>query len=611
MKDFRFAIGGLFLVITLLISSYSWTWDYQPVPQQAPKPFGPAPKAFDPESSTFDARPTIITVQKQSDAPQLAQNQVPQKEQELVAKDLVKSPLLHHVEAPVGGWYDHQAKIMANNKHRGVKSSTIVVGFCCEMERKECELQKFVHSLASVTFAGRDVYYQMTKLNGFAVDAVNTQITLSERHGFPDKEWKGGHQMFFEPDIYICQGYFLDIAIVNKKKESQRINLLTGDYENEKQSLLDDFGIMVAKRHEKAAHVYEHTKDRSFLLTMNNEFWDPHSCERYDVMFDSEYARHSRGCVVIHSPPAYWFDMMRMTANATHLVLPRGVPPKEGETRVSNPSPLQQQYLHALMEQKAKHTDRGGKELSTMEMADELRFCLFLVAVCAPSQVRPYFADVMLRVAFFDILTQLGKERAQKKGNQAIARTPEGLGGCRHNSKAKKEMGKDFVDRGGDGVHGYQGVRDGAVQIANRYKFMITMENSWSRGYLTEKLLNGVYGGTIPVYLGAALAGEFFNDKRFVNCQISVDQADEVRRIDKNKGEAVILSQVLKIAKETLTACANRVLDIDEDDVLYQSMLLQPLLFDNELEGSIMDPNTMAERLQKALRMTKSHLLSQ
>ncbi len=49
------------------------------------------------------------------------------------------------------------------------------------------------------------------------------------------------------------------------------------------------------------------------------------------------------------------------------------------------------------------------------------------------------------------------------------------------------------------------------------YKFVVAFENSAIEGYVTEKIVNPFYGGSIPVYLGARDINEHFNPESFIN----------------------------------------------------------------------------------------------
>ena len=59
-----------------------------------------------------------------------------------------------------------------------------------------------------------------------------------------------------------------------------------------------------------------------------------------------------------------------------------------------------------------------------------------------------------------------------------------------------------------------------------RGKFAITMENSDRPYYITEKLINGLRSGVIPVYWGTSRVGEFFNPRRFLHLMSDATQED-------------------------------------------------------------------------------------
>ena len=49
------------------------------------------------------------------------------------------------------------------------------------------------------------------------------------------------------------------------------------------------------------------------------------------------------------------------------------------------------------------------------------------------------------------------------------------------------------------------------------YTFVIAMENTCVDGYITEKILNAFYSGSIPIYWGSSNINDFFNHKAFIN----------------------------------------------------------------------------------------------
>merc|ERR1712129_427740 len=145
--------------------------------------------------------------------------------------------------------------------------------------------------------------------------------------------------------------------------------------------------------------------------------------------------------------------------------------------------------------------------------------------------------------------------------------------------------------------------------MAMKYKFMIAFENSRTNGYMTEKFFNAMYGYTIPIHFGDAMAAKYFNDGRFINCNISNEHGDILDNMVKeyvNKGiemnETMLLPQVRNVVGDRLNECIDRVVEIDDDDKKYKEMLLQPLFKNNKYDKSILNPFVMAERLKVVLR---------
>merc|ERR1712129_483060 len=152
--------------------------------------------------------------------------------------------------------------------------------------------------------------------------------------------------------------------------------------------------------------------------------------------------------------------------------------------------------------------------------------------------------------------------------------------------------------------------------MAMKYKFMIAFENSRTNGYMTEKFFNAMYGYTIPIYFGDEMAGKYFNDGRFVNCNISDEHGDILKSLvndNKKKGievkEKRLLTQLREIIGDRINECIDRVVEIDKDDEKYKEMLLQPLFKNNEYDKSILDPFVMADRLKVVLRNVDSYLV--
>jgi len=54
------------------------------------------------------------------------------------------------------------------------------------------------------------------------------------------------------------------------------------------------------------------------------------------------------------------------------------------------------------------------------------------------------------------------------------------------------------------------------IKVFGQYKFIVSFENSHSKGYITEKIFNALLAQTIPIYNGAPDIDEFINRQRFI-----------------------------------------------------------------------------------------------
>ena len=54
------------------------------------------------------------------------------------------------------------------------------------------------------------------------------------------------------------------------------------------------------------------------------------------------------------------------------------------------------------------------------------------------------------------------------------------------------------------------------IKFLSDYKFSIAMENSEGQGYVSEKILDSFFAGTIPIYYGGYMIDEFINTKSYI-----------------------------------------------------------------------------------------------
>lgn len=86
---------------------------------------------------------------------------------------------------------------------------------------------------------------------------------------------------------------------------------------------------------------------------------------------------------------------------------------------------------------------------------------------------------------------------------------------------------------------------DEAVEIYKKYKFVISIENKLDYGYNTEKLINPIIAGSIPIYWGDPEIFYYINKKRVIYA------------LDFKSYEALL----------------KKIIEIDNDDELYQEII--------------------------------------
>lgn len=130
------------------------------------------------------------------------------------------------------------------------------------------------------------------------------------------------------------------------------------------------------------------------------------------------------------------------------------------------------------------------------------RFCAFFYENCVPDRER-----------FFDLLSKY--------------KPVDALGRSRNPDRSYRTQDR-YVDPPGATLY------DTTTARYLPYKFVIAMEPLVRAHWITEKALNGMLAGAIPIYRGAPEIGEFFNPRAFINGSGKTDDeiAAMVRTID-------------------------------------------------------------------------------
>lgn len=109
------------------------------------------------------------------------------------------------------------------------------------------------------------------------------------------------------------------------------------------------------------------------------------------------------------------------------------------------------------------------------------------------------------------------------------------------------------VNSGGSVLNNVGGPVEDKLLFEGKHKFSIAFENSSHSGYITEKIIQAFAAKTIPIYFGDPRVSEYFNPSAFINCH------------DFN----------------TLDEVVDKVIDIDNNNDLYLSIMKQPIFVDN------------------------------
>lgn len=119
-----------------------------------------------------------------------------------------------------------------------------------------------------------------------------------------------------------------------------------------------------------------------------------------------------------------------------------------------------------------------------------------------------------------------------------------------------KELNKyKKVEMGGKYMNNIGGPVKNKTKFLSSYKFSIAMENTEGQGYISEKILDSLIAGTIPIYYGGYMIDEFINPKTFILIKNENDMKKKIDYIKK----------------------------IDNDEKLYKSILKEKLFIDDNL----------------------------
>ncbi len=121
----------------------------------------------------------------------------------------------------------------------------------------------------------------------------------------------------------------------------------------------------------------------------------------------------------------------------------------------------------------------------------------------------------------------------------------------------EKLEGYKPLDSGGRYHNNVGGPVADKIEFSKGYKFSIAFENSSSRGYTTEKIMESFAAGNVPIYWGNPDIAKEFNPDSFINCHDfdSFDAVvDHVRKINEDDELYLRMAKAPIVTKESLAA---------------------------------------------------------
>jgi len=129
--------------------------------------------------------------------------------------------------------------------------------------------------------------------------------------------------------------------------------------------------------------------------------------------------------------------------------------------------------------------------------------------------------------------------------------------------KLEKKINIDYAGRFRNNITRIEGSYNSneLFNFYSQYKFVICIENTKQETYITEKIVNGFLGKTIPIYWGSNCVTDYFNEERFIN--------------------------IPNFNDDTVNSAINKIESIINNDDEYLNVVNKPILKNNLLSRNI------------------------
>ena len=145
---------------------------------------------------------------------------------------------------------------------------------------------------------------------------------------------------------------------------------------------------------------------------------------------------------------------------------------------------------------------------------------------------------------FFEKIRRKAYKSKKKKFCAAVISNFRSSDGFRINFIKELSKYKE-VDMGGKYKNNIGGRIKNKIKFLSDYKFSIAMENSEGQGYVSEKILDSFYAGTIPIYYGGYMIDEFINPKSYILIKNENDMLQKIEYIKKIDNDKKLYKSIL------------------------------------------------------------------
>ena len=188
-----------------------------------------------------------------------------------------------------------------------------------------------------------------------------------------------------------------------------------------------------------------------------------------------------------------------------------------------------------------------------------------------------YFKLTTFLYMKFDQINKIRKEVLKKsiKKKFCAAVISNCLNFYRFRIKFMRKLNKyKKIDMGGRCRNNIKRIVKNKIAFLSNYKFSIAMENSSGDGYLSEKIVDSLLAGTIPIYYGDYMVDEYINPKTYILIKGEKDLDEKIEYIKKIDNDEELYKSIMK-EKPLLDEKIINIINSEECSMFLKNIFIQ------------------------------------